>query len=95
MSFSSTWVVWFGLGIGGFVFFCFGIGLGPCGLVHVRFIGLGGRLVGQCLVGGWVPGWFARVGQCLGNVLEVPGKGTYQAHIGERCMPDVGWKGVG
>ena len=73
------------------------------------WVGLGGPLLGRwvgarsvvgCSVGsglasGWVIGWFARGGQCLGNVWDVPGKGTHRAHIGERCMPDVGWKGVG
>ena len=31
----------------------------------------------------------------MGSAREVAWKGTHQAHIGESCMPDVGWKGVG
>ena len=75
--------------------FCFLVGLGPFGLVYGRLVGVGGQLMGRCSVGGWVPNWFARIGQSLGNVWEALGKRDHQSHIGGRCMPDVGWKGVG
>ena len=92
--FGSVWFVSFGLGVGGVPFrfvlwLVWVVCLGWFMSVWLVWV------VGRCSVGGWVLGWFARVGQFLGNVWEVSGEGTHQAHIRERCMPDVEWKGVG